>query len=157
MTREGRKREGSVKTVVLLAIASLVLATPSVAADNDVNGPACVDIVTQAPSGARSFGSYSASGVVTVGVALAAPACSQFEYTVTVLTVEGEQTLELVNANTAGDLLIFQGTVNPETNSTVCVYATTSVGDGRHVFDRAPDTGCVTITKSTSPGFGDFS
>ena len=38
----------------------------------------------------------------------------------------------------------------------VCVVLTTSVGGGKHVFDRAPDTGCVEVTADSSPGFGDF-
>jgi hypothetical protein len=147
-----------VKRIVLLGVLSLAIAMvpQSLASVNDVNGPACSDIVLQAPSGATSFGSYAPDGTVLVAVSLGAPKCTFIDYTVTVITVEGSQTLSFLQTNAAGDLLLFSGTVDPTTNSSVCVFATTSVGGGNHVFDRATDTGCVSIPKSGSPGFGGF-
>ena len=146
------------KKIVFLGVFSLAIAmaAPSFAAPNDVNGPACSDVVAQAPSGATSFGSYSPDGTVRVAVAIGASVCSAIEYTVTVVTAEGPQTLSFLGTNESGDLLLFQGTVNPTTNSSVCVSATTSVGNGKHVFDLAPDAGCTSVPMSGSPGFGGF-
>jgi hypothetical protein len=147
-----------VRKIVLLGVLSLAVAmvAPSVAGADDVNGPPCADIVGQGSNG-ESRGSYSADGTVSVVVALAAPACSKFEYAVTVITAGGPQALALVGTNASGDLLFFSGTVDPTLNDTVCLYATTSVGGDRHVFDRAPNgNDCVLMPKSGSPGFAGF-
>ena len=36
----------------------------------------------------------------------------------------------------------------------VCIVGTTLLGDGRHVADRAPDTGCAFIAADSSGGVG---
>jgi hypothetical protein len=154
-----------VKKIVLVGVLSLAVAmvSPSLAGADDVNGPPCADIMGQGSSG-----SYLADGTVTVGMALGAPACASVDYSVTVITASGSQQLPLAGANTNGDVLFFQGTINPDANAFVCVYGTTSVGGGRHVFDYAPNptaANCtiagapdsLSIAKTGSPSFGGFS
>lgn len=140
------------KKIIALGFAALAMAAvaPSVAGADDVRGPSCVDII-----GDGSGGSYLASGLVTVRVALASPNCEQFDYSVVAVTSQGEVPLTLVGQNEAGTLVFFQGSVDP-TNASVCIYGTTSVGDSHHVFDRAPDTGCIDVPREGSPSFGGF-
>ncbi len=123
-----------------LSAAAVVLATAlipaPVAAASDVRGPACADVTDGA-------GVYNASGV-SLRLSLAAPSCRQATYTLYVLSADG--TTQLVTATatrTDGTFAYFDNVAVPGDHSTVCVYATTSVG--RHVFDRAPDEGCVIL------------
>jgi hypothetical protein len=147
-------RERYMKRIVLLGIVALALAIglPSVAraAENDVNGPACADIVS-------GDGSYSLAGDVTVNLGLAAPSCSFVTYTVYVL--DGSCTNLVTSTSMKGDgtssLLTLIANVNTAANPAVCIYATTSVGP--HVFDRAPDSGYPPpMNVNSGPGFGSF-
>jgi len=137
------------KLIAAILVACTALAVPAFAADNDVNGPPCRDIVRDA-----GFG-YANDGTVTLAFALAEPACKQIDYSVFVVTAEGEQALNQVGTNATGEVLIFMGTVDPDTNPSVGFYATTA-SKGGHVFDRAPDTGTASVAKGNSGGFIGF-
>jgi hypothetical protein len=128
---------------VTLALASIAAAAP------DTLGPSCGNIVG---------GSFTYNGSALTGnLTTEAPACSRITYTayVTYDTANGPQT-------TSGT-----GTINPDfptkvgfnvpatdTDGTVCVYLTSSIGN--HVIDRAPDTGCIDVS-SSPPASSTFS
>ncbi len=137
-------------TVIALAMA-LVPSFASAALD-DVNGPACADVIY--PTDVQ----YTADKRAQAIVALAAASCKHVTYTLVVLDDTTTPT-ELARFSVAGDgstQLFIDGQVQDDDN-VVCAYLTTSVGNGHHVFDRAPDTGCSTdLTAGGSPGFSDF-
>ena len=153
MTAAKARRKGSgLKKIVVLAVAALALAVgiPSLALAEP--GPSCADIV-------GGSGTYGSTGQVNLVLDLESAACSQFTYTYYVVTAEDPEgrAVSPIEQQTAEGDLLFQTNVNPETNETICVYATTAAGGGKHVFDRALDTGCFPIARSSSPGFTGFS
>ena len=127
--------------LALLVGAVLVLPTMAGAGPDDVKGPACADVI---------FGSGSTGGVV---VEFAAAPCSFVTYTLDVYADAGSAaplrsvtTYDPLPLNQVG----FQ--VGSDTDGIVCVVLTTSVGGGKHVFDRAPDTGCTEVTTDLLAG-----
>ena len=136
-----------------LAASTLALVGTSIAgaADNDAKGPACVDII-----GPGSGGTYLASGLVTINVKLGAPQCKQFDYSIVLQTAEGTQSLQQAGTNAEGDVVFFQGMVNTTTNSSVCVSGKVSIGNENHIFDTAPDSGCISLGLSSGGGFTEF-
>jgi hypothetical protein len=132
---------------VLLVASLLALPAGGSAAPND-SPLGCADIV----SGAAA---YDSSGAVAVGVRLAAPACKYVSYTVYVTTGAVTTAVSTPDIITP-DVLLFSTIVDPA-HQNVCVYAETSVGNGHHVFDRAPDhSGCFTVPQDTVSLFDDF-
>lgn len=138
---------------MLLALAgaaalSLGVAPAVNAVGNDVKGPACADIV--AGDGANLGHS------VQFMLSVAAPSCPQVNYTTYVLDEPGDAT-PIATATLSGNRstdLFFSIPVSDD-DDTVCVYSTTSIG--KHVFDRAPDSGCVTFTFGVGPPGQDYS
>lgn len=115
---------------------------------NDVKGPACADIV--------AGDGFNTGGSVQFMLSVAAPSCAPVTYTMYVLDEPGDVT-PLATAKLSGDGstdLLFSIAVTDD-DDTVCVYSTTSIG--RHVFDRAPDSGCVTLTVGSGPPGQDYS
>jgi hypothetical protein len=138
------------RKIIVLGIAALALAmvVPSLASA-DVKGPQCNDIV-------GGSGTYGATGQLNFTLELAEAACKQFNYTYFVQLADGTVVELAPHAQTPdGMILAYQGQIDPAANETICVWATSSAGN--HVFDRAPDTGCFTIARSSSPGFTGFS
>lgn len=142
------------RKIILLAVVLLATAiVPSLAsaAPGDVKGPPCADVVS-----GRLF--YTANKQATAIIDLAAPSCAYISYTLVVLD-EATDTQPLASFSLKGDgttQLNISGTVTDD-DSTICVYVTTSVGNGHHVFDRAPDQGCVELTAGGAPPGFDFS
>ena len=140
------------KKLILLAAVALVTAiVPSLAGavGNDVKGPACADII-----GGDVFYPSSAGARLD----LAAPSCAYVTYTLVVLDEEGGQELTRIEESGDGTAQILLSGQSTDNDSTICVYVETSVGGGKHVFDRAKDTGCITLELGGSPpGLGDFS
>ena len=145
------------KVLVLVVAAALAIAVPAVAGASgagDAQGPSCGDIT----AGSGSFGFLGVDQVAVV-IDLAAPVCkAPVEYTVTAQTSTGLVVLQQVGQSPNGMTLFFQGTVDPTTNSSVCVAAATTIGNGHHVIDAAPDSGlpCALLPYSSSPGFAGF-
>jgi hypothetical protein len=134
------------KLVVLLAAAVLAAASVAVAhaALNDAKGPTCVDITN------ADF-SYSADGTTaTVNITVDAASCTTVTYKLFAQDSAADTTI-VNSAGVPGDGTEFAPnagfdvvTVNVpipagEQDGSVCLYATTSIG--RHLFDRAPDSG----------------
>ena len=142
-----------VKKKILLAAVLLVTAiVPSLAgaAPDDVKGPACADAVS-----GRLF--YTADKQARTIFEVAAPSCAFVTYSLVVFDEEGD-TEPLIVFSEKGDgsgQLDIGGTV-PDTDSTICVYVETSVGNGNHVFDRAPDAGCVELEAGGDPAGYEF-
>jgi hypothetical protein len=143
------------KRIFVLGVLALGLAlgVPSIAGaiGNDVNGPACADIIP------GTDGFYSSTGRLEVDLALGAASCPYVTYTLYVLNGSGTQLLVdpiSVSGDGSRDILPIITNLDPAI-TTICVYATTSIG--RHVFDRAQDSNCTVVTQSSSPGFSGFS
>jgi hypothetical protein len=136
-----------------LAASTLALVGTSVAGavGSDVQGPSCADIVD-------GVGGYGATDV-GIQVQLAAPSCAGVMYNLIAVDEVGSQTI-VGSTSVAGDgssnLVLLNATITDD-DDTVCVYVTTTAGRGPHVFDRAPDAGCVSMTRNSAPGFQDFS
>ena len=132
----------NIKRILLGAAAATVVALSPLSAApasavGDVKGPRCADITDGA-------GFYNGTSV-NLRLTLAAPSCRAVTYTLYVLNADGTTELATAEATrTDGTFVFFDNVASNTTDSTVCVYATTSVG--RHVFDRAPDSGCVPLT-----------
>lgn len=138
---------------MLLALAgaaalSLGLAPAVNAVGNDVKGPACADIV--------AGDGFNLGDEVVFRLTIAVPSCAPVTYTMYVLDEPGDATpiaTATLHGNGATDLL-FSIPISDD-DDTVCVYSTTSIG--KHVFDRAPDSGCVTLTVDVGPPGQDYS
>lgn len=137
----------TIRTLVLAPALALVLATPAGAApasDTDVRGPACADITDGA-------GVFDGSDV-NFRLTLAAPSCRSVTYNLVVLDEDGDTT-PIATATASGDgssnQVFFTDVAASDPDGTVCVYATTRVGN--HVFDRAPDEGCMELTVDGPP------
>lgn len=138
---------------LLLALAgaaalSLGVAPAVNAIGNDAKGPACADIV--------AGDGFNTGESVQFMLSVAAPSCAQVTYTMYVLDEPGDAT-PIATATLSGDRstdLFFTIPISDD-DDTVCVYSTTSIG--KHVFDRAPDSGCVTLTVGSGPPGQDYS
>jgi hypothetical protein len=143
----------------LLALAVVLPAALATAAD-DVNGPACANIVD------TDWG-YSGDGTTaTVTFFLDTASCPSFSYALFVQ--DSPTTTTVVASNSERGDGIADETSGPGTDSVtvnamvppagrdgnVCLYATTSVG--RHVFDRAPDASCVELIPGGTAGASGF-
>jgi len=133
-----------------LAAAALVAAASSPAAEG---GPKCSDITGELHNFPNSTtGTYT----LTAQVQLAAPACvGKITYQLFVLTDAGTQEANLTGFSTEGNP-IFQFA---SSDSTICIYATTSTKAGR-VYDRAPDASltpdCLALTAGIPGGGSGF-
>jgi len=138
----------TIKVGLLATLAAVVAVVAAPGALADVRGPACADIV----GGAFTY----EEGIVSGSMTLAAPACRQVSYTLHVIHQESGVTkttsLEGTLNPAAPNRVFFNGAVADD-DGTVCVYATSSIG--RHVFDRAPDEGCVEVSEG-APGQSGF-
>jgi hypothetical protein len=134
------------KALLLLAAGAAAVAVGALAPgagaalSGDVLGPACADIV------GGGFG--IAGGTLSGSARTAEPACGFITYT---LYVDG-QPVATGTPNPIVDTVV--GFSSAFAGSSGCVYATSSVGN--HVFDRAPDSGCVTVEEGGSGGFEGF-
>lgn len=133
----------------LLAAAALAVApATSAAAEVNYRGPACANII-------EGSALYNDSGV-HARMTLQAPACKGVAYTLYVLDDAGQPVVTTVTGATNPDqpgFVFFDAAVPTTAGDTICVYVTTS--RGKHVFDRAPDDGCASLTKGGGiPGQG---
>ena len=133
--------------LALLVGAVLVLPTMATGAADDANGPPCVDV-----NGGSAL--YTA-GTLSLTADLGAGPCKYVTYTLYVYDTNAAGEEPLATSSTfalLGDTTIGFAAVADD-DGVVCVAMTTSIG--KHVFDRAPDAGCINVS-STPPGFGDF-
>jgi hypothetical protein len=127
----------------LLALAVVLPTGLATAAPDDVNGPACADIID-------SDWVYSSDGSEATAILfLDTASCPSVTYTLVVQDSDTETAIQATAAasgdrtadNASGpgtDSVTLSATVAvPDRDTEVCLYATTSIG--MHVFDRAPD------------------
>jgi hypothetical protein len=152
----------TVKKIMLLAVVALVTAiVPSLAGavgSGDVKGPACADVIFGDPF----YGSPTdaADRNANARINLAAPSCTFITYTLVVLDEATGSELARIEQTGDGEssLLLLSGPSGDADDDTICVYVETSVGGGKHVFDRGPDNGCRELLRGGgSPGLSDFS
>jgi hypothetical protein len=122
---------------VAVAALSTAVAGAAPSPTSDVNGPTCADVTDGA-------GVYNGTAV-NLRLTLAAPPCRSVMYTLYVLSADGTTLLGSSSQTqpTADPTRITFNVPVSDGSTTVCVYATTSIGG--HVFDRAPDTGCIQL------------
>ena len=150
------------KRIAALALVAVgvLAAVPAVSgAASDVKGPSCLDII----GGGFTYTSAGVNGYIE----LAAPSCKQFTYTLYVTKTNGDLLSAVAPVpNQVSSMIVGFSTTVPTTETSVCVYATTSPMGGNFVFDRAPDAGVIdasgcpdgsiAVPKDGSPGFGGF-
>jgi hypothetical protein len=128
--------------IPVLAVALAASAAIAPAALDDANGPTCTDITDS--SWAYSLDQATA----TVDIFVDAASCPFVTYSLVVQDSAGETTIVAGNDAPGDGVELAPGldvvTVSAtiplgEQDGLVCLYATTSIG--RHVFDRAPDSG----------------
>lgn len=146
------------------ALMALVLPVGAGAVVDDVKGPACADILVNNEHATSVVSHNTTTGTATARIALAAPQCSYVTYTVNIYTdasattlisscsVKGTTTSPGCTLEESGsaDVLRFSFTAI-DTDSVVCASMTTSIGG--HVFDNAPDTGCIEISGTPATGY----
>jgi hypothetical protein len=132
-----------------LAAAALAVAvyaaTASAFGTGDVKGPACTDIVN---------GGFSYDGsTVTGSVQLAASACKAASYTLVVEPQDGGTPIAtgLGGPSPVPGTVVFSVSVTGG-GSTVCLAVKSSLGS--HIFDDAPDSGCINVDSSGAGGSG---
>lgn len=130
----------SITALVAAGLLLLAIAVPASAAKPEASGPSCADIV----DGTASYVTEDGSRIVPASLTTAAPSCGNVTYTLYVLTADGSAQLTSASRNGDGSTeLGLMATVSGD-HTTVCVYVTSSSPGGK-VFDRGPDTGCVTL------------
>ena len=132
-------------TVFLLGVPAANAAPPP----GGGGGPACADIVSV--SGSFLEPTPSEKAKITPQLELAADSCRSFTYTVYVLDETGTVliTSQAVRGG-GGTTLQFESMFLPTGVNAACVYVTSGVGN--HVFERAPDVGCIVLQSSGDPG-----
>jgi hypothetical protein len=132
------------KRLLVLALLALGLtifvvptASPARPNDADAQGPPCAEIT-------NGDGGYSLEGVIDFTVFLQAPACSFVTYTFVVTDMGGNTIASLspdaevcIPETPSGGCFHFSVNLGESGPSTVCVYATTTIGG--HLVDRAPN------------------
>lgn len=137
------------KFIALALLVGAVLALPAtVSGAGDARGPACADVT----GGSGSTGGFVAD--------LAQAPCSFGPEGLVLYTFEvysDASMTNLLSSSSSFTLLTANQigfAVGSDADGIVCVALTTSIA--KHVIDRAPDSGCVNVTTSSSPGFTDF-
>jgi hypothetical protein len=142
------------KRLLVLALLALGLtivvvptASPARPGGADAQGPPCSEITA-------GEGDYSLAGVIDFKVFLQAPACSFVTYSFFVTDTEGNAITSSVSADTdcipattGGGCVHFSVNLGDSGPSTVCVYATTTIGG--HLVDRAPNVSDPTCPPSS--------
>jgi len=137
------------KFIALAVLVGAVLVLPATLSAAGAQGPACTDVV----GGDGTTGGFIAD--------LAAAPCTfgsegLVTYTFYVYT---DSTMTTLLSSTTSYTPIGTNSlgfaVGSDSDGQVCVVLTTSIAN--HVADRAPDTGCWTVTTNGSGGFGGFS
>jgi hypothetical protein len=142
--RRGEDMKRIVPILVFAISATLILGGPAFAV-GDTKGPACADIASGGPAGDAPGGYDQGTGQVTFGIDLSKPACQSVTYTLYVLNSDTDPTLvtstssyTVPSDNPTGAIFTVNLT-GGDNDGLVCVYATTSAGGGKHLFDQAPN------------------
>lgn len=147
------------RLVACLMFAGLLLlqgALPATGAPpaGDVHGPACADVW----AGQADYRTTTRGPSVVATMSLSGRSCPSVRYTLLVFDDETGGTPLLVfnfrGERKSGHAVTFGpvGVLDPD--GSVCVAVTTSTQNGKHLFDRAPDTGCVSVTLDNIFGVG---
>lgn len=139
-----------VVTVFLLVAAAALAPVAAGSGPGVEGGPSCADIVGETHS--YSYDSAAGTGAINLQLQLAggAAACKQITYTLVVSGVSGTPV-----ATTQKGSVEFVGITFSDTDNKVCISATTGSAGG-HVYDAAPDLGCLEITAGASGGTSGF-
>ncbi|MDF2751894.1 MAG: hypothetical protein K0S82_276 [Gaiellaceae bacterium] len=137
--------------LALLAVGAAVMALLPVSAGAvDTQGPPCADIVF----GDGSYTLLTSPPSLAFRFDLASPSCAAVTDTLDIYdlssgTLLATQTISGVSGATS---LSFSKTFTGVAPAGVCLVGTTSLG--RHVADRAPDTGCAAFPADEPGGVG---
>ncbi|HVE62795.1 MAG TPA: hypothetical protein VNB94_03185 [Mycobacteriales bacterium] len=138
------------RALALLAAAVIAGGLPAAPAHaGDVQGPACADFV-------GASGVYRSDSTLSILVDLADASCRAVRYTLVILDEAGS-TEPLQEITLSGDgttsSVGFNTTVGDD-DSQICVYVLSTAGNGPHVFDRGPDTGCELVQREEGTAGG---
>jgi hypothetical protein len=146
------------KLLVAIWAVGLLATSAAHASHEEFNRGECVDITganlvylgTTNPDGTTT------TGRVTGSATLELPACQGVMYTVNVLDEAtstdalASDVATVVSANPT--TVTFATATFTASDSDVCIYVTSTAGAGPHLFDRAPDTGCIPHLINTGGG-----
>jgi hypothetical protein len=145
-------RSGLLGIPVVVALAVAVFTGGAQAAPGE-GGPPCADIISETHNfPASTTGTYT----LNMQVQLAAPACiGKLSYKLFVVSDAGTSEATLTGFSPEG----YPQYTFASSDSTICVYATTSSKAG-HVYDRAPNADstpdCLELTAGTPGGGSGF-
>lgn len=140
----------TVSLTVAAAIAAAVLVA-GVSNARGESGPSCADITGETHGPTNFFDATTGRGTLNVRLLTASgSACKQVTYTLVVSGVTGTPIVISQKGS-----LDFTGIGYADTDNKVCISATTA-SSGGHVYDAAPDAGCIEITSGTTGGGSGF-
>lgn len=144
------RRAITVSLAVTAALAAAVLVA-GVSSARGESGPTCADITGETHGPTNFFDATTGRGTLNVRLSTASGgACKQVTYTLVISGVTG--TPIVVSQKGSSDF-----TVNySDTDNKVCISAT-AASSGGHVYDAAPDAGCLEIVSGTTGGGSGFS
>ena len=139
------------RLIALLAVGAAVaavLAVPSGAVDT--KGPSCANIVF----GDGGYTLLTSPPSLAFHFDLASPSCAAVTYTLEIYDLSSGTllTTETISGVSGSSSLSFSETFTGVAPAGVCLVGTTSLG--RHVADRAPDTGCAAFPADEPGGVG---
>jgi hypothetical protein len=139
--------------LVVTALSAVALAAGTQAA-NDAKGPPCTNVT----GGGDSLG-YAApgdgTGVVEASFILAAPACANGSYELTIYSLNGNTLIaeNVQPTSITGNTVFFHYEIpSGAPNDGVCLVGATD-WKGR-IADSVPDAGCAPVENGSSGGFG---
>lgn len=141
------------KTGVLVAgaLAAAVLVAGAVSAGAE-SGPSCADITGETHGPLNFYNATTGTGTLNVRLLTASgTACKQVTYTLVVSGVTGAPIVISQKGSAEFNAISYS-----DTDNKVCISATTT-SSGGHVYDSAPDAGCIEITSGTTGGGSGFS
>jgi len=143
--------------VLVAALAAAALVTGSGTA-GDAKGPPCTNVIgggdTLGYASPNPTTGTSGSGVVEATFILAAPACSEATYTLSVYSFDGSTLLvsDIQPTSISGDTVFFHYEFPSGAPSDgVCLVGTVSWKN--HVSDPVPDTGCAPVENGSAGGY----
>jgi hypothetical protein len=145
------------KLLVAISAVGLLAASAAHASHEEFNRGECVDITgaNLVYSGATNPDGTTTTGSVGGSARLELPACQGVMYTVNVLdeaTSTDALASDVATVSANPTTVTFATPTFTASDSDVCIYVTSTAGAGPHLFDRAPDTGCIPHLINTGGG-----
>jgi hypothetical protein len=137
-------------TVLLLVVLAALTTVAAGSGAGGESGPGCADVINETHN--YSYDAAAGTGVISLRMQLSgdAAACKQITYTLVVSGVSGNPVV-----TTQKGSVDFVQVRFGDTDNKICISGTTTSAGG-HVYDNAPDLGCLEITPGVSGGTSGF-